>query len=290
MSLTEVLASYPLVFVASVLVLGLIVGSFLNVLIWRLPKMLERDWHAQARDILGLPDEPAGPTYNLLLPHSQCPHCAHPIRPRENIPLFSYLLLRGRCSACKAPIGRRYPLVELACGLASAFVAWHFGFGWQAGLMLFLSWGLLAMSLIDADHQLLPDVLVLPLLWLGLIVNGFDLFVSLHDALWGAVAGYLCLWSVYWLFKLLTGKEGMGHGDFKLLAMFGAWGGWQILPMTLLLASLTGALAGIAMLRRNRAQMSTPIPFGPFLAIAGWIALLWGGQITDSYLQFVGFR
>ncbi|AZD10585.1 Leader peptidase (Prepilin peptidase) [Pseudomonas chlororaphis] len=290
MSLTEVLASYPLVFVASVLVLGLIVGSFLNVLIWRLPKMLERDWHAQARDILGLPDEPAGPIYNLLLPHSQCPHCGHPIRPWENIPLLSYLLLRGRCSACQAPIGRRYPLVELTCGLASAFVAWHFGFGWQAGLMLFLSWGLLAMSLIDADHQLLPDVLVLPLLWLGLIVNGFDLFVSLHDALWGAVAGYLCLWSVYWLFKLLTGKEGMGHGDFKLLAMFGAWGGWQILPMTLLLASLTGALAGIAMLRRNRAQMSTPIPFGPFLAIAGWIALLWGGQITDSYLQFVGFR
>ncbi|AZC33479.1 A24 family peptidase [Pseudomonas chlororaphis] len=290
MSLTEVLASYPLVFVASVLVLGLIVGSFLNVLIWRLPKMLERDWHAQARDILGLPVEPAGPTYNLLLPHSQCPHCAHPIRPWENIPVFSYLLLRGRCSACKTPIGRRYPLVELTCGLASAFVAWHFGFGWQAGLMLFLSWGLLAMSLIDADHQLLPDVLVLPLLWLGLIVNGFDLFVSLHDALWGAVAGYLCLWSVYWSFKLLTGKEGMGHGDFKLLAMFGAWGGWQILPMTLLLASLTGALAGVAMLRRNRAQMSTPIPFGPFLAIAGWIALLWGGQITGSYLQFVGFR
>ncbi|MGE7958980.1 prepilin peptidase [Pseudomonas sp. NPDC089530] len=290
MSLSEVLASSPLVFVLSTLVLGLIVGSFLNVLIWRLPKMLEQDWSIQARDILGLPAEPAGPTYNLLLPHSQCPHCGHSIRPWENIPLLSYLLLRGRCSACKTAIGRRYPLVELACGLVSALVAWHFGFGWQAGLVLFLSWGLLAMSLIDADHQLLPDVLVLPLLWLGLIVNAFELFVSLHDALWGAVAGYLCLWSVYWLFKLLTGKEGIGHGDFKLLAMLGAWGGWQILPLTLVLASLTGALMGVVMLRRQRAQMSTPIPFGPFLAIAGWIALLWGGQITDHYLQFVGFR
>ena len=184
----------------------------------------------------------------------------------------------------------RYPLVELACGLLSAFVAWHFGFGWTAGLLLLLSWGLLGMSLIDAEHQLLPDVLVLPLLWLGLIVNSFGLLASLEDALWGAVVGYLLLWSVFWLFKLLTGKDGMGHGDFKLLAMLGAWGGWQVLPLTLLLASMAGALIGSLLLRLRQAKGSTPIPFGPFLAIAGWIALLWGGQITDFYLQFVGFQ
>jgi len=290
MSLTEVLTLYPLAFVSLALILGLLVGSFLNVLVWRLPKMLERDWRAQAHEVLGLPPEPAGAPYNLLLPHSQCPHCAQPIRPWENIPLLSYLFLRGRCHHCKAAISPRYPLTELACGLISAFIAWHFGFGWQAGLLLILSWGLIAMSLIDTDHQLLPDVLVLPLLWLGLIANSFGLLVSLGDALWGAVLGYLSLWSVFWLFKLLTGKDGMGHGDFKLLAMLGAWGGWQVLPLTLLLSSLVGAILGTLMLRLNRAKTSTPIPFGPFLAIAGWIALLWGGQMTDFYLQAVGFQ
>ncbi|KAF0866895.1 A24 family peptidase [Pseudomonas sp. LD120] len=290
MSLTQALTLYPLAFVVSALVLGLIVGSFLNVLVWRLPTMLERDWRAQALEVLGLEPEPAAAPYNLMRPHSQCPHCRQPIRPWENIPLLSYLWLRGRCAHCKTRISPRYPLTELSCGLISAFVAWHFGFGWSAGLLLILSWGLLAMSLIDADHQLLPDVLVLPLLWLGLIVNSFGLLVSLQDALWGTVLGYLCLWSVFWLFKLLTGKDGMGHGDFKLLAMLGAWGGWQILPLTLLLSSLVGAILGTLMLRLNRAKTSTPIPFGPFLAIAGWIALLWGGQITDFYLQIVGFQ
>lgn len=290
MHLTDLLTLYPLAFVVSALLLGLIVGSFLNVLVWRLPKMLERDWQAQARDVLGLEPEPAAAPYNLLLPHSQCPHCAQPIRPWENIPLLSYLWLRGRCAHCKVAISPRYPLTELACGLISAFIAWHFGFGWTAGLMLILSWGLLAMSLIDADHQLLPDTLVLPLLWLGLIANSFGLLVSLGDALWGAVFGYLTLWSVYWLFKLLTGKDGMGHGDFKLLALLGAWGGWQVLPLTLLLSSLVGAVLGTVMLRLRREKTSTPIPFGPFLAIAGWIALLWGGQMTDFYLQFVGYQ
>ncbi|WP_416758327.1 prepilin peptidase [Pseudomonas sp. BNK-6] len=290
MSLTEAMTLYPLAFVTAALVLGLLVGSFLNVLVWRLPKMLERDWRAQAHEVLGLPPEPVAAPYNLLLPHSQCPHCAQPIRPWQNIPLLSYLWLRGRCAHCRTAISLRYPLTELACGLISAYVAWHFGFGWPAGLLLILSWGLLAMSLIDADHQLLPDVLVLPLLWLGLIANSFEVLVSLEDALWGAVLGYLCLWSVFWLFKLLTGKDGMGHGDFKLLAMLGAWGGWQILPLTLLLSSLVGAILGTVMLRLNRAKTSTPIPFGPFLAIAGWIALLWGGQMTDFYLQFVGFQ
>jgi len=290
MTLHDLLAGQPLAFVFAVLLLGLVVGSFLNVVIHRLPKMMLRDWQAQAREVLELPDETTGGTYNLLLPHSHCPHCGHEIRPWENIPLLGWLALRGRCSACKAPIGARYPLVELACGLLSALVAWHYGFGWQAGAMLLLGWGLLAMSLIDYDHQLLPDSLVLPLLWLGLILNNFGLFVSLEDALWGAVAGYLSLWSVYWLFKLLTGKEGMGYGDFKLLAMLGAWGGWQILPLTILLSSVVGAVLGVIILRLRKAESGTPIPFGPFLALAGWIALLWGDQITGSYLRFAGFQ
>ncbi|MBV7555892.1 A24 family peptidase [Pseudomonas sp. PDM28] len=290
MPLNEILIHSPLAFVLLAGITGLLVGSFLNVVIWRLPKMLERDWREQAHDILGLPGETPLPTYNLLLPHSQCPHCDHRIRAWENIPLLSYVFLRGRCSACAAAISPRYPLTELACGLLSAFVAWHFGFGWPAGLVLVLSWGLLAMSLIDAEHQILPDVLVLPLMWLGLVVNSFGLFVSLHEALWGAIAGYGLLWSVFWLFKLITGKDGMGHGDFKLLAMLGAWGGWQILPLTILLSSLVGAIIGLITLRLHHAKTSTPIPFGPYLAIAGWIALLWGGQITDLYWQYVGLK
>lgn len=290
MSLLDFLASHMLALILCVLLLGLLIGSFLNVVVYRLPKMLLRDWQAQAREILNLPAEADKQTFNLILPNSSCPHCAHEIKPWENIPIFSWLFLRGKCSACKAPISTRYPLVELTCGLLSAYVAWHFGFTWQTGSMLLLTWGLLAMSLIDADHQLLPDALVLPLLWLGLIVNQFGLFTSPADALWGAIAGYLSLWSVYWLFKLVTGKEGMGYGDFKLLAMLGAWGGWQILPLTILLSSLVGAVLGVIMLRLRNAETSTPIPFGPYLAIAGWIALLWGEQITASYLQIAGFK
>ncbi len=281
---------YPWAFVVMACVLGLIVGSFLNVLVWRLPKMLEREWRAQAHEVLGLPVEPAGPTYNLMRPNSCCPNCDHPIRPWENIPLLSYLFLRGRCAHCQGAISARYPFTELACGLISALVAWHFGFGWQAAAVMIVSWGLLAMSLIDMDHQLLPDVLVLPLLWLGLIVNGFGLLTTLPDALWGAVIGYMSLWTVFWLFKLTTGKDGMGHGDFKLLALLGAWGGWQILPMTLLMSSLVGVFVGLILMRLRKSHASAPMPFGPYLAIAGWIALLWGGQITDFYLQSVGFR
>ncbi|WP_061288515.1 prepilin peptidase [Azotobacter vinelandii] len=288
MSIVDLLAGPGLAFAVFAGLLGLLVGSFLNVVVHRLPKMMLHDWQAQAREVLELPDEPPGEPFNLLLPHSHCPHCGHAIRPWENIPLLSWLLLGGRCSACKARIGARYPLVELTCGLLSAHVAWHYGFGWQAGAMLLLGWALLAMSLIDYDHQLLPDSLVLPLLWLGLILNSFSLFVSLEDALWGAVTGYLSLWSVYWLFKLFTGKEGMGYGDFKLLAMLGAWGGWQILPLTVLLSSLVGAMLGIVILRLRKAESGTPIPFGPFLAFAGWIALLWGEQITAGYLRFAG--
>lgn len=290
MSLLEPLHTNMGLLILCTLVLGLLTGSFLNVVVYRLPKMLMRDWQTQAREILNLPAEADKQTFNLILPNSSCPHCAHEIKPWENIPIFSWLFLRGKCSTCKAPISTRYPLVELTCSLLSAYVAWHFGFTWQTGSMLLLTWGLLAMSLIDADHQLLPDALVLPLLWLGLIVNQFGLFTSPADALWGTIAGYLSLWSVYWLFKLVTGKEGMGYGDFKLLAMLGAWGGWQILPLTILLSSLVGAVLGVIMLRLRNAETSTPIPFGPYLAIAGWIALLWGEQITASYLQIAGFK
>ncbi|MDA7085149.1 A24 family peptidase [Pseudomonas sp. SA3-5] len=289
MSISSLLAGNLLAFTLICLLLGLLIGSFLNVLVYRLPVMMQRDWQAQAREILEQPALPDAPLFNLILPNSRCPHCGHEIRPWENIPVISYLFLRGKCSSCKAPISLRYPLVELACGLLSAYVAWHFGFTWQAAGMLLLTWGLLAMSLIDADHQLLPDSLVLPLLWLGLIANYFGLFTSLEAALWGAIGGYLSLWSVYWLFKLVTGKEGMGYGDFKLLAMLGAWGGWQVLPLTILLSSLVGAVLGLIMLRLRNAETSTPIPFGPYLAIAGWIALLWGEQITGTYLQFAGF-
>jgi leader peptidase (prepilin peptidase)/N-methyltransferase len=290
MPLFDILASQVLALAFFALLVGLLIGSFLNVVIYRLPKMLQRDWQAQAREILELPAEARSETFNLILPNSRCPHCRHEIKPWENIPIISYLFLRGQCSACKAPISKRYPLIELSCGLLSAYVAWHFGFTWQTGAMLVLTWGLLAMSLIDADHQLLPDALVLPLLWLGLIVNQFGLFTTPADALWGAIAGYLSLWSVYWLFKLVTGKEGMGYGDFKLLAMLGAWGGWQILPLTILLSSLVGAVLGLIMLKLRNAETSTPIPFGPYLAIAGWIALLWGDQITGTYLQIAGFK
>ncbi|VXC28760.1 A24 family peptidase [Pseudomonas sp. 9Ag] len=288
MDVVTFLASNTLAFVLCVLVLGLLVGSFLNVVIHRLPIMMQRDWRAQAREYLELPVEPTT-TFNLILPNSHCPQCAHEIRPWENIPLVSWLALRGKCSSCRAPISRRYPLVELLCGLLSSYVAWHFGFSWQAGAMLLLTWGLLAMSMIDVDHQLLPDSIVLPLLWLGLIVNYFGLFAPLPDAVWGAVAGYLSLWSVYWLFKLVTGKEGMGYGDFKLLAMLGAWGGWQVLPQTILLSSVVGAVLGTIMLRMQKADSGTTIPFGPYLAIAGWVALLWGDQITAAYLQFARF-
>ncbi|MBF7730264.1 prepilin peptidase [Pseudomonas sp. N040] len=290
MNLLDLLAGNLPAFVFLTFVFGLLIGSFLNVVIYRLPKMMQRDWENQAREYLQLPEQASATTFNLILPNSQCPHCGHEIQVWENIPLLSWLALRGKCSACKAPISKRYPAVELACGLLSAYVAWHFGFTWQAGGMLLLSWGLLTMSLIDADHQLLPDDLVLPLLWLGLIVNSFGLFTSLPEALWGAVAGYLSLWLVYWLFKLVTGKEGMGYGDFKLLAMLGAWGGWQVLPLTILLSSLVGAVLGVIMLRLRNAETSTPIPFGPYLAIAGWIALIWGEQITASYLKFAGFN
>lgn len=289
MSVFSFLASHAPAFVFCATVLGLLVGSFLNVVVYRLPVMMQREWRMQAREYLELPADADGARFNLMWPASRCPHCNHRIRAWENVPVISWLVLRGKCSSCSAPISYRYPLVELACGVLSGYIAWHFGFTVQAGTMLVLTWGLLAASMIDVDHQLLPDSIVLPLLWLGLILNTQALFAPLTDALWGAVAGYLSLWSVYWLFKLITGKEGMGYGDFKLLAMLGAWGGWQVLPLTILLSSVVGAVLGTITLRMQKAENGTPIPFGPYLAIAGWIALLWGEQITAGYLRFANF-
>lgn len=290
MEAIEFLQASPLAVVLVAGLLGLLVGSFLNVLVYRLPLMLQRDWQAQAREVLELPVDEGLKPFNLLFPPSRCPHCSAGIRAWQNIPLLSWLLLRGRCSGCKGRISLRYPLVELASGLLAVVVAWQLGGTAQGLALLVLTWGLLALSLIDADHQLLPDTLVLPLLWLGLIVNSFGLFVSLEDAVYGAVFGYLALWLVFWLFKLVTGKEGMGYGDFKLLAMLGAWGGWQVLPLTILLSSVVGAVLGVIILRLQRQGMAQPLPFGPYLAIAGWIAIIWGEQITRSYLQFAGFN
>ena len=212
------------------------------------------------------------------------------MRAFDNVPLVSWLVLRGKCGHCGARISARYPVVEALTALLSAAVAWRFGFGWPTALALVFTWSLIALTFIDADTTLLPDDITLPLLWLGLAANLFNAFAPLNEAVIGAIAGYLALWSVYWLFKLATGKEGMGYGDFKLLAMLGAWGGWQVLPLTILLSSLVGAILGVIMLRLRNAETSTPIPFGPYLALAGWIALLWGGQITGTYLQIAGFR
>ncbi|AKX59832.1 methyltransferase [Thiopseudomonas alkaliphila] len=284
-------------FIALASLLGLLAGSFINVVAYRLPKMLQADWQQQAKVILAEaqpavaarpePDS-TSPRFNLLVPRSACPRCQHVIKPWENIPLLSWLALKGKCSGCQQAISKRYPFVELASGILSAVVAWRFGFGLPAMAILLLTWGLLTMSLIDADHQLLPDILVLPLLWLGLLLNTQSMFVSLSDAVLGVAIGYLSLWSIYWLFKLIMGKEGMGYGDFKLLAMLGAWGGWQVLPLTILLSSLVGAVLGIIILRLQKEGMEKPIPYGPYLAVAGWIALLWGNQITQAYLGFAG--
>lgn len=287
MNLWTLLTAQPVYFICLATLLGLLVGSFINVLVHRLPIMLERQWQREAQEVLELPVAEHG-RFDLALPASHCPHCGHRIRAWENIPVLSYLLLRGRCAGCKGSISVRYPLVELACAGLSLVVAWHYGPGLQALSALLLTWCLLALSLIDSEHQLLPDVLVLPMLWIGLMLNATGMFVPLPDALWGAVMGYLSLWAVFWLFKLVTGKDGMGYGDFKLLAMFGAWGGWQVLPLTLLLSSLVGALIGLCLLRWRNASLGTAMPFGPYLAIAGWIAVLWGDEMYASYLQLLG--
>jgi len=267
--------------------LGLCVGSFLNVVIHRLPKMMEQEWREQCAELCGENcKNPSSTVEKLSLAHprSRCPGCGHAIRAHENIPLLSYLLLRGRCSACGQQISLRYPLVELLSGLLSAAAAWHFGSTWQTAGALILLWALIALTMIDLDTQLLPDSITLPLLWLGLLINLHGHFVSLEAAVVGAIAGYLSLWSVFWLFKLATGKEGMGYGDFKLLAALGAWLGWSMLPTIVLLSSLVGACVGIGLILFARHGRNVPIPFGPYLAAAGVIALFWGEKINRTYL------
>jgi leader peptidase (prepilin peptidase)/N-methyltransferase len=263
--------------------LGLIVGSFLNVVIHRLPIMMERDWAAQCAELRG-ETAPLFEPLSLARPRSRCPRCGHSITALENIPIVSWLLLRGKCKSCAALISFRYPLIEALTGLLFAYAAWHFGFT-AAGLgaLVFFA-ALVALTGIDFDTQLLPDDITLPLLWLGLALNAFGIYTDLKSAVIGAMAGYLALWAVYWSFKLVTGKEGMGYGDFKLLAALGAWLGWQMLPLTVLLSSLVGAVVGIALMAFARHGRNVPIPFGPYLAAAGAIALLWGKPLTQAYL------
>ncbi|WP_172204034.1 A24 family peptidase [Niveibacterium sp. COAC-50] len=264
-------------------VIGLCIGSFLNVVIHRLPKIMEREWQQQAAELRG-ESVVIGEPYSVARPRSRCPHCGTPIASWQNVPLLSYLILRGRCAHCQAPIGIRYPIVELLGGVSAAFAAWHFGLTWAAlGAMAF-GWAMIALTFIDLDTQLLPDSITLPLLWLGLLLNVGGTYVPLDVAVIGAAAGYLALWSVYWLFKLATGKEGMGYGDFKLLAAIGAFVGWQQLPLVILASSAIGAVVGIALIVFARHGRSTPIPFGPYLAGAGVVALYWGPSLTSSYL------
>jgi leader peptidase (prepilin peptidase)/N-methyltransferase len=264
--------------------LGLCVGSFLNVVIHRLPKMMEREWQAQCAELRGEAPSTAGEPLSLARPRSRCPACGHPISALENIPLVSYLMLRGKCAGCGTGIPLRYPVVEAATGLLSAYAAWHFGPSLQAVGALLLAWALIALAAIDFDTQLLPDSITLPLLWAGLAFNLAGTYVPLEMAVLGAMAGYLSLWSVYWLFKLATGKEGMGYGDFKLLAALGAWLGWQMLPAIILLSSVVGAAVGLTLIVAMRHGRNVPIPFGPYLAAAGIIAAFWGPQITHGYL------
>ena len=284
MSVIDIFSQSPWLFTGTALVLGLVVGSFLNVVIHRLPKMLEHEWKVQCAELDGR-EVTVTERYSLVLPPSACPHCGHKIGALENIPLLSYLWLRGRCSQCKTPISPRYPIVEAITGLISAYAAWHFGFGGVAVAALVLCWALIALTFIDLDTQLLPDDITLPLLWLGLLLNMGGLFTDLQSAVIGVMAGYLALWSVYWLFKLVTGKEGMGYGDFKLLAALGAWFGWQLLPVIILLSSLVGAVVGIALIVFARHGRSVPIPFGPYLAGGGLVAMFWGQTLTQAYLK-----
>lgn len=286
-----------LIIVAGVALLGLVVGSFLNVVVYRVPIMLERDWRRQCRELLS-PGEPVPddvPVFNLVQPRSACPACKAPIKPRHNVPVLGYLWLRGRCAACRAPIPVRYPLVEAATGIVSVLVVLQFGITLEGAAALGLCWALIALALIDLDHQILPDAITLPLLWLGILVallgeqsGDFRMLADLRGSVIGAIAGYLSLWLVYHAFRLATGKEGMGYGDFKLLAALGAWLGWQSLPMVILLSALVGAVTGIALIVIRGRDRQLPLPFGPYLAAAGFVALLWGQPLAEAYRRIGG--
>jgi leader peptidase (prepilin peptidase)/N-methyltransferase len=303
--IADLYAASPALFTGSIFVLGLVVGSFLNVVIHRLPVMLDREWRAQAAEftsstattVVGSQPPPAPEPYTLVVPRSACPNCRAPITAWQNIPVISWLVLKGRCAACKAPISARYPAVELATGMLSAWAAWHFGFGAAAACAVAVTWALIALTGIDIDHQLLPDNITLPLLWAGLLaavalgpVPGAALPVSPLEAILGAAAGYSSLWLVFHLFRLITGKEGMGYGDFKLFGALGAWMGWKVLPLVIILAAGTGAVLGVAMIALKGRDRTAPIPFGPYLAAAGWIAMLYGNSLIDGYLRISGLR
>ena len=282
---------HPISFFLAVTVFSLVIGSFLNVVIYRLPKILEQGWKQECREFLS--DELTHPSpkkqkqLTLSTPPSSCPHCQKPIRFYQNIPLFSWLYLRGKCAQCQHKISVRYPLVELTTALLSLAIAYLYGVSLLTLFILILTWALICLTLIDFDHMILPDQITLPILWLGLLVNLNGLIVPLDQAIIGAVSGYLSLYTVFWLFKLATGKEGMGHGDFKLFALFGAWLGWQLLPLLILMASAVGAIVGVSLILFKKHQRQQVIPFGPYLAISGWICLTWGEGIWHWYLQML---
>ena len=294
MVVLDALSASPGFFIGTVLVLGLLIGSFLNVVIYRIPVMLEREWRQQCAELSGSAAPPPQPRFNLVVPRSTCPKCKAPITALQNIPVISYLVLRGRCARCAAPISPRYPLIEALTGVLSALVAWKFGYGAAALAALVLTWFLIALTFIDVDTQLLPDSMTLPLVWLGLATSAFlpaygaSLPVDLRDSVIGAMAGYLSLWSIYHLFKMLTGKEGMGYGDFKLLAAIGAFLGWRMLLPTVLCAAAVGAVVGIVILTLQRKGRGVPIAFGPFLSAAGWIMMMWGRDLVAGYLDLFG--
>lgn len=285
----QLFSEHPLLFISVVGILGLVIGSFLNVVILRLPVMMEKEWQAECNDLFGSESSTSSneAPFNLITPNSHCPKCLHEIKAIENIPIISYLLLKGRCSECDTRIPLRYPVIEATTAILSIAVAWHFGVAWETVAALLLTWALIALTVIDFDHQLLPDAITLPFLWLGLTASLAGLFTTPESAIIGGLAGYLSLWSVYMLFKWATGKDGMGHGDFKLLAMLGAWMGWQALLPIILLSSLVGAVVGIALIVVRGRDRNIPIPFGPYLATAGWIMLIWGEQIVGAYLTWM---
>lgn len=284
------LLTIPYILISLVALVGLLVGSFLNVVIYRLPLMMQRNWRIECIDYLKIDheEENLSESFNLALPLSYCPHCNTAIKPYQNIPIISYIFLRGRCACCNKAISVRYPLIEALTVMSSAIVAYHFGDTTQTLFALPLTWSLIALCFIDIDHQLLPDSITLPLLWLGLFLSLFGIYTDSQASIIGAIGGYGILWSVYQLFKLATGKEGMGYGDFKLLAVFGAWLGWKYLAIIILLSSLVGATIGVILIVFNKHHHSKPIPFGPYLASAGWIALLWGSDLNHLYLNYSG--
>ncbi|MEQ8204737.1 MAG: A24 family peptidase [Woeseia sp.] len=291
----EILSAHPAVFLLVCVLFALLIGSFLNVVIYRVPVMMQREWRSQCQELLAEPagDLPEG-RFDLVVPRSRCPSCSAQITALQNVPVISYLLLRGKCGHCKAPISARYPAIEVLTAVLTGLTAWRFGFGWEALAAIGLTWTLIAITFIDFDHQIIPDSLSLPLLWAGLSLSLFNpmagadvLFIAPKSAIVGALAGYLSLWSVYHLFKLVTGKEGMGYGDFKLLAALGAWLGWQELPVIIILSALVGAIMGIGLMAVRGRDRNVPMPFGPFLAAAGWLAMLYGPQIRSWWVSVV---